>query len=67
MGVSPEDIYFNVWSKADVSTGKAGSLVSMEKAGNASYKLTKKANQLHNIDKFQNVMQAFIKKYKADA
>lgn len=42
LGIGPEAIYFNVWSKADVTTNKAGKLVSMEKSGSASYKLTKR-------------------------
>ncbi len=39
LGISPDAIYFNMWTKAEVSTGKAGSLVSMEKGANASYNL----------------------------
>lgn len=59
LGVSPDQLYFGVWSKADVVTGKAGSLVSMEKNANASYKLTKRPSQLHKIDSFQAIMGSF--------
>lgn len=63
LGVSPSSIYFNVWSKADVSTGVAGNLVSMEKAGNASYKLTKKPSALCPIDTFENVLFNFVRNF----
>ncbi|MCK4738325.1 MAG: hypothetical protein KAT46_00105 [Deltaproteobacteria bacterium] len=59
LGVSPADLYFGIWSKADVTTGKAGNLVSMEKGANASYKLTKKPDQLNPIDSFQTEIQKF--------
>ena len=47
-----DDILFGAWLKADIVTGKAGRLVSMEKRSNASYKLTKSANQLYPISRF---------------
>lgn len=59
LGVSPENLYFGLWSKADVTTGKAGNLVSMEKGANASYKLTKAPSQLISIDEFQNKLATF--------
>ena len=64
LGVGPQVIFFNVWSKADITTGNAGNMVSMEKAGNASYKLTKKATNLLPIDNFQEVMSKFLMKFK---
>lgn len=64
LGVSPEKLYFGVWSKSDVATGKAGNLVTMEKGANASYKLTKDPKQLHGIDFFKTVMQKFCKEFK---
>jgi len=39
IGIAPSDIYMGSWTKADVATGAAGKLVSMEKGANASYKL----------------------------
>ena len=60
VGVSPEVIRFGVWSKADIATGRAGTLVSMEKGANASYKLTKKPGDLIYIDQFQGVMTKFL-------
>lgn len=60
LGVSPSSLQFNLWSKADVATGKAGKLVSMEKNANASYKLTKRKNTLHNIELFKEKIDGFI-------
>lgn len=59
LGVSPANLYFGMWSKSDVVTGKAGNLVSMEKGANASYKLTKAPDQLHQIEHFQEEMKRF--------
>jgi len=63
LGVSPSSLYFSVWSKAEVSTGKAGKLVSMEKSANASYKLTKAPYQLLEIAHFKTEIKKFAKKY----
>lgn len=58
LGISPADIHFGCWSKAEVTTGRAGALVTMEKGANASYKLTKRPHQLQAISEFQSrVMQ----------
>jgi hypothetical protein len=59
LGVTPNKLYFGLWSKADVTTGKAGNLVSMEKGANASYKLTKKPNQLIPITEFEQKIKEF--------
>jgi hypothetical protein len=64
LGVCPANLYFGIWSKGEVATGKAGKLVSMEKSANASYKLTKSANQLHEIAKFQSGMKSFAEDFK---
>lgn len=59
LGVSPDALYFGMWSKADIATGKAGRLVSMEKGANASYKLTKSKQDLFNIELFQQKILEF--------
>ena len=64
LGVSPDNLYFRVWSKADVATGKAGSLVTMEKGANASYKLTKRPIQLLGIANFESEIEQFSKEFK---
>ena len=52
VGIAPSSILFGAWSKADVATGKAGHLVSMEKSGSASHKLTKRPEHLRQINEF---------------
>ena len=64
LGVCPNNLYFGIWSKSDVATNKAGALVSMEKSANASYKLTKTPNQLHEISKFKNEIDKFVLNFK---
>ena len=59
LGVTPNELYFGLWSKADVATGKAGNLVSMEKGANASYKLTKKPSNLFPITDFEQKIKEF--------
>ena len=60
VGIAPSSIYVGAWSKAHVATGKAGALVSMEKGANASYKLTKRADQLNKIDVFCDLILALV-------
>lgn len=64
IGISPYEIFFNLWSKADISTGEAGKLVSMEKKGNASYKLTKKSLDLYPIAEFDERLSVFLLNFK---
>lgn len=63
LGVTPDKLYFGIWSKADVATGKAGSLVSMEKGANASYKLTKKPIHLSPITDFERKIKKFTSRF----
>lgn len=60
IGISPDNILFGVWSKSEISTNKAGTLVSMEKGANASYKLTKKASDLFPIFEFNDRILSLI-------
>jgi len=62
LGVTPKELYFGLWSKADVVTGKAGNLVSMEKGANASYKLTKKPSNLFPIVEFEQKIKGLTGK-----
>lgn len=64
LGVSPNEIHFNLWTKADVVTGKAGKLVSMEKSANASYKLTKSKKDLLEIEEFKDIIIDFTTNFK---
>lgn len=63
LGVAPENLFFGIWSKAEVATGKAGNLVTMEKGANASYKLTKTPDQLHEISDFKSEIKKFARKF----
>ena len=63
LGVTPNELYFGVWSKADVTTGKAGGLATMEKGANASYKLTKKPNHLIPIADFEQKINEFTNNF----
>lgn len=64
LGIGPSNIYFDVWSKAEVTTGKAGALVSMEKSGSASYKLTKRVADLKPINEFEGTLLNFIENFR---
>lgn len=59
LGIAPHAIYFGIWSKSDIVTGKAGHLVSMEKGANASYKLTKKPKDIYPIVQFSHAICPF--------
>lgn len=60
IGVAPEQIFFDSWSKADLVTGKAGRLVSMEAGANASYKFTRRPSQLYPITDFETRIRALV-------
>ncbi len=64
LGVSPNELLFNVYSKADIATGKVGNLVSMEQGGNASYKLTKSKQELFHLDSFADKLKQFLTSFK---
>ena len=63
LGVTPDKLYFGLWSKADVATGKAGNLVTMEKGANASFKLTKKPSSLMPITEFEQRIKDFTENF----
>lgn len=60
IGVAPNQILFDSWSKADLVTGKAGRLVSMEAGANASYKFTRRPAQLHHFTDFETRIRALV-------
>ncbi len=60
IGIAPASIHVGAWTKAEVVTGKAGNLVSMEQGANASYKLTKKPDQLTPISKFDDLVLGLV-------
>ena len=60
IGIAPSKIFMGAWTKADVTTGKAGGMVSMEKGANASYKLTKRPDQLYPIAEFEEQVLTLV-------
>lgn len=65
IGISPENIHFGAWTKADMTTGKAGTLATMEKGANASFKLTKTPSQLRPISDFESAILDLVTKPNA--
>lgn len=54
LGITPTTILFGIWSKSDLVTGKAGTLVSMGRGQNSSFKLTKPMKSLRPISEFKS-------------
>ena len=52
LGIAPDEILFNVWRKGEVSEGRAGRLVTMDKGSSSTFKLTKKHSELYPIMEF---------------
>ena len=57
LGFSPSEILFEIYSKADIATEKAGNLVSMGRGQNSSFKLTKPKHSLQPICNFNNKLK----------
>jgi len=64
VGISPGELRFRCWTAADVKTNKAGNLVSMEKAANASFKLTKSARELLGFELFKIEIDKIVNSLK---
>ena len=60
IGISPDNIYFQVWTKAEIATGVAGKLTSMEKGGASDFKLSKSKSALLTIENFKVTILNFI-------
>ena len=56
LGICPEQIVFNVWSKDEVNDGSAGHLVMMAQDQDVTYKITKKLNDMRPIDELIDTM-----------
>lgn len=61
LGITPNNILFDIWSKSDLATNKAGTLVSMGRGQNSSFKLTKPRKSLHPITEFKAKIQSLSK------
>ena len=62
LGITPNSILFDIWSKADLATGKAGSLVSMGRGQNSSFKLTKPKRSLRPISELKSRIKSLEKR-----
>ncbi len=54
IGISPDSVVMDAWTKADVVTKKAGKLVTMDKGSSATHKLTKRRDILRPISEFED-------------
>ena len=61
LGVTPSNLVFGIWGKGDIATGKAGTLVSMGKNQNSSFKLTKKVSDLSDINELKEKLMLILK------
>src|SRR3989344_6574729 len=60
LGVSPNGLFFRIWSKGDVATDKAGTMVSMGRGQNSSFKLTKKISDMQQITELYKALSELI-------
>lgn len=61
LGISPNDIYFDAWPKATVVTNGAGHLVTMDKGSSATWKLTKRIDELKPIREFEGHIKSLTR------
>jgi len=61
IGVTPDNLEFGIWTKGEVAEGNAGTLVSMGKNQNSSFKLTKKSGSLEKISCLEKELKRVIK------
>lgn len=66
IGISPDSILFEIYTKADIATGVAGTLVSMGRGQNSSFKLTKAKNTLRPISELNEGLNTLLKPKKED-
>ena len=59
IGIAPDEVVFDAWTKADIATGKAGNLASMDKGSSATFKLTKRRKVMRNIQEFHQHIRGF--------
>lgn len=60
LGIAPDIILFDTWRKGDVSEGHAGRLVTMDMGSSATFKLTKKRDDLHPLSEFETRIIAIL-------
>ena len=60
-GCAPNDIFFQIYPKADVVMGNTGTMVPMGEGHNADWKLTKKKSALLPIINFKDKMHSITR------
>ena len=53
LGISPGAVLFDAWRKGEVAEGVAGNLVTMDAGSSATFKLTKKRQDLRPIEQLE--------------
>lgn len=60
LGIAPDMVLFDAWRKGDVSEGKAGRLVTMDRGSSATFKLTKKRSDLRQVSEFSERIREIV-------
>ena len=60
LGIAPDTVLFDAWRKGDVSEGKAGHLVTMDRGSSATFKLTKKRSDLRQVSEFSERISEIV-------
>lgn len=60
IGISPSEILFQVYRKGDLAEGRAGTLVSMGRGQNSSFKLTKAKRDLRPINEYRDKISQLL-------
>ena len=60
LGIAPDTILFDAWRKGDVSEGRAGRLVTMDRGSSATFKLTKRRSVLRSICEFEERIKEIV-------
>ena len=65
LGIAPDAVLFHSWRKGYVAENKAGRLVTMDKGSSATWKLTKKRQDLLPIGNFQSRLNAVVSEVRS--
>ena len=60
LGIRPASIVFNAWGKGYVSEGRAGSLVRMAEGQSVTFKLTKRPENMRQIEELPDWIRATL-------
>ena len=60
LGISPDTLLFNAWRKGDIAEGRAGHLVTMDRGSSATFKLTKKRDDMYPLSEFNAEIKRIV-------